>query len=75
MTFTLLDQSGAGLDIVESFVPDSSSNSFQKPRTDMNIASGCPLFAPLVRVQEEGSYVLNDTIMIKVSVEARNPLR
>jgi len=31
--------------IVQMFKPTPDSNSFQKPKSDMNIASGCPQFA------------------------------
>ena len=32
---------------VDAFRPDPSSSSFQRPRRDMNIASGCPRFCSL----------------------------
>ncbi|CAF1442113.1 unnamed protein product [Adineta ricciae] len=47
VTFCLYDQTPAKSHIVESFRPDPKSNSFQRPRSDMNIASGIPRFAPL----------------------------
>ena len=31
-------------DIIESFESNIDSSSFMKPKKDMNIASGCPLF-------------------------------
>ena len=33
--------------IVQTFKPNSSSSSFTRPKTDMNVASGCPQFASL----------------------------
>ena len=39
----LVDQNLRQL-IVQTFKPTPDSNSFQKPKSDMNIASGCPQF-------------------------------
>ena len=47
--------------IVQAFRPDPSSPSFCQPKTEMNIASGCPKFAPL-SVLSHLSYVKNDTL-------------
>ena len=41
VTFKLINQAG-GRDIVDTFQPDPMSTSFRKPKSDMNIASGCP---------------------------------
>ena len=41
VTFKLINQAG-GRDIVDIFQPDPMSSSFRKPKSDMNIASGCP---------------------------------
>eukprot|EP00117_Sycon_ciliatum_P043389 scpid40615/ scgid31421/ TNF receptor-associated factor 3; CD40 receptor-associated factor 1; TRAFAMN len=71
VTFTLLDRGGTGMDLSESFVPDSNSSSFHKPKSDMNIASGCPLFVPLHRVNDGGSYVQSDSIWLRVVVEPK----
>ena len=46
VTLTLLDQDRQK-DIFQSFRPDPSSSSFQRPINEMNVASGCPKFAPL----------------------------
>jgi len=37
-------------DIVEKFRPEPSSSSFQRPKNEMNIASGCPQFAEQAHV-------------------------
>ena len=37
-------------DIVQSFRPEPSSSSFQRPRKEMNVASGCPMFAPVWKI-------------------------
>ena len=63
----LLDQDKAK-DIVQSFRPEPSSSSFQRPRNEMNIASGCPMFAPL-SILNNSSYVKDDTMFLKCRIE------
>jgi hypothetical protein len=61
VTFCLCDQSQAQKHIIDSFHPDTKSNSFQRSRTDMNIASG---------IQQEGNpYVRDNTMYIKIMVD------
>ena len=70
VTFCLYDQSGSQKHIIDSFRPDTRSNSFQRPRSEMNIASGIPKFFPLGMIQQEGNaYVRDDTMFIKVMVD------
>jgi TNF receptor-associated factor 2/TNF receptor-associated factor 3 len=54
--------------IVQTFKPSPESSSFQKPRSDMNVASGCPQFAKL-SVLEEGNYVKDDVMFLKCIVD------
>ena len=54
--------------IVQTFKPSPDSSSFQKPRSDMNMASGCPQFAKL-SVLDEGNYVQNDVMFLKCIVD------
>ena len=69
VTFCLYDQSGGGRHIIDSFRPDIRSNSFQRPRSDMNIASGISEFVPLGSIQREGSpYLKDDTMFIKIII-------
>ena len=67
VTFKLLNQTG-GRDILDTFQPDPMSSSFKKPKSDMNIASGCPR---LVSHQDlkNGGFVLDDTIFIRCTVD------
>ena len=67
VTFRLLNQ-GAGQDVVDSFLPDPMSSSFKKPKTDMNVASGCPRFVSISDVKT-GGFIADDTIFIKVKVD------
>ena len=63
VTLTLLDQDG-GKNIAQSFKPEPTSSSFQRPRNEMKIASGCPMFAPL-SVLNNSSYVKDDIMFLK----------
>ena len=70
ITFCLLDQTPQKRHIIDSFRPDVKSNSFQKPRSDMNIASGIPKFCPLTVIQPDNNpYVQDDAMLIKVVVD------
>ena len=67
VTLTLLDQDGAK-NIAQSFKPVPTSSSFQRPKNEMNIASGCPMFAPL-SVLNNSSYVKDDTMFLKCQID------
>ncbi|CAF1159666.1 unnamed protein product [Rotaria sordida] len=70
VTFCLYDQTPAQRHIIDSFRPDIKSNSFQRPRSEMNIASGIPKFFPLAMIEQEGNpYVRDDTMFIKIMVD------
>ena len=73
VVFCLFDQSGQQKHIIDSFRPDTKSNSFQRPRSYMNIASGIPKFVPLTTIQQPNNpYIKNDTMFIKIMVDFRN---
>ncbi len=70
ITFFLYDQTGAQRHIIDSFRPDIKSNSFQQPRSDMNIASGIPKFLPLSIIQQQDNpYVRDDCMFIRCMVD------
>ncbi|CAF1035093.1 unnamed protein product [Didymodactylos carnosus] len=70
VTFVLYDQSGQNRHVIDSFRPDTKSNSFQRPQSDMNIASGIPKFFPLPMIQQDNNnYVKDDTMFIKILVD------
>jgi len=54
--------------VIDSFRPDPSSSSFQRPRRETNIASGSPTFCPLFELNNH-AYVKDDTMFIKVIVD------
>jgi hypothetical protein len=73
VSFCLFDQTGQQRHIIDSFRPDIKSSSFQKPRCDMNIASGIPKFVPLSLIQQsDNPYVREDTMFIKIMVDFGN---
>ena len=64
----MLDQTGSD-HIVDGFRPDPSSSSFRRPITDMNVASGMPVFCPVTQVDSFSSkYVKDDTMFIKIVI-------
>ena len=54
--------------LIQTFKPNPRSSSFQRPKTDMNVASGFPEFADL-SVLDDTSYVDNDEMFIKAVVD------
>ena len=67
VTFKLINQVG-GRDIVDTFQPDPMSSSFRKPKSDMNIASGCPQFVSHTELEQRG-FLVDDTIFIKSMID------
>ncbi|XP_008944402.1 PREDICTED: TNF receptor-associated factor 1 [Merops nubicus] len=62
VTFMLLDQNNRE-HVIDAFRPDLMSASFQRPVNDMNVASGCPMFLPLAKLQSpKHAYVKEDTL-------------
>lgn len=68
VTLMLLDQNNRE-HIIDAFRPDVTSSSFQQPISEMNIASGCPLFCPLAKLAGKSPYLKDDTIFIKAIVD------
>ncbi|XP_020837486.1 TNF receptor-associated factor 2 isoform X1 [Phascolarctos cinereus] len=68
VTLMLLDQNNRE-HVIDAFRPDVTSSSFQRPVSDMNIASGCPLFCPVSKMESKNSYVRDDAIFIKAIVD------
>ena len=65
VSLILINQKDPRESIVQTFKPDPASSSFQRPRQNMNIASGCPTFAPL-SVLHDQRYVAGDEIKVQV---------
>ncbi len=67
ITMMLLDQ-GNGDHMIDAFHSDPQSSSFQRPKSDMNIASGSPLFMPLDSLNNR-QYIKDDVMFIKIIVD------
>ena len=67
VTFMLLDQDNVE-HVIDAFRPDPSSNSFQRPKREMNIASGCPTFCLLSELNNF-AYVRDDTMFLKIMID------
>lgn len=66
--FRLLNQSG-GSHVEDAFRPDPTSSSFSRPETEMNIASGCPLFVSHEIIENPlKGFLKNDTIYLQIQV-------
>ncbi|XP_052768381.1 TNF receptor-associated factor 3-like [Mya arenaria] len=71
VTMQLLDQDSGQTNLTDSFQPDPTSSSFKKPSSDMNVASGCPLFVAHT-VLESPKYIKDDTLILKITVDLFN---
>ena len=67
VTFMLFDQDNVE-HVIEAFRPDPNSPSFQRPRRETNIASGCPMFCSLTELNNH-AYVRDDTMFLKIIVD------
>lgn len=69
VTMQILDQVG-NRHLQDTFRPDPTSSSFQRPQNEMNIASGCPLFVSHSVFEAHGTpYIRDETIFVKVTVD------
>ena len=70
VTMQLLDQSGQGNHIQQTFEPDPNSCSFKQPRSEMNVASGFPRFISLAELgRRTGVFIKDNTMFIRIAVE------
>ena len=70
VTMFLLEQGNNKQHVVDAFRPDPTSSSFRRPTSDMNIASGCPLFMPLSQLEDlSRAFVKDDVVYVKISVD------
>ncbi|KAK7505601.1 hypothetical protein BaRGS_00003346 [Batillaria attramentaria] len=73
VTLTLLDQSPEKRHLTDHFQPDPTSSSFKRPESEMNVASGCPLFVSHAVLENPANgYLKEDTIFIRIVVD-QNP--
>ena len=64
-----VNQEQQGGDIAHTFKPDPASPSFKKPHphSEMNVASGCPKFAP-ISILDNPAYTKNDTMILRCKI-------
>ena len=67
VTFMLLDQDNVE-HVIDAFRPDPNSSSFQRPRRETNIASGCPMFCSLAELNNH-AYIRDDAMFLKIIVD------
>ncbi|XP_071948247.1 TNF receptor-associated factor 2-like [Antedon mediterranea] len=69
--FMLIDQNNFE-HIMDGFKPEPNSTSFQRPKSERNIPTGCPLFITPNEVEKSrNAYIKEDTMFIRVSVELK----
>lgn len=69
VTLMLLNQRDHMVKSADTFAPDPSSSSFRRPISEMNIASGCPLFMSLEEFDRLG-FVQDDCLFVKIIISA-----
>ena len=70
----LVDQEKRERDCICPLKPDPESSSFQKPssHSEMNVAFGCPTFAPL-SILDDPVYVKDDTMILECKIRLTSP--
>ena len=68
ITFELINHENDEESIIESFVSNPRSSSFQRPRNNMNVASGCPMFVSIEKFLT-GGFIVDKCAYIKTTVQ------
>ena len=68
ITFELINHENEADNVIESFVCNPMSSSFQRPTNNMNVAAGCPTFISIERFLT-GGFVADDCAYIKTLVQ------
>ena len=67
VTLELINHVNEAESVIESFVSNPRSSSFQRPTNNMNVASGCPMFISIERFLT-GGFVVDNCAYIKTTV-------
>ena len=67
ITFELINHVNQAESVIESFVSNPRSSSFQRPTNNMNVASGCPMFISIERFLT-GGFAVDNCAYIKTTV-------
>ena len=68
ITFELINHVNEAESVIESFVSNPKSSSFQRPTNNMNVASGCPMFISVERFLT-GGFVVDNCAYIKTTLQ------
>ncbi len=72
MRLTIVNQKDRAKDVSDVFMPDAKSSSFQRPKADMNVAYGVPMF--MAHSNLDNGFVVDDLMMVSCEVgDARLP--
>ncbi|XP_050404415.1 TNF receptor-associated factor 3 isoform X2 [Patella vulgata] len=70
VTLYIMDQGPGKRHLSDHFHPDATSTSFRRPVSEMNVASGCPLFVShTVLESNSNQYIKDDTLFIRCNVD------
>ena len=75
VTFILIDQSlsESKENVNDAFRPDPNSSSFRQPVSEMNVASGLPVFCPLGKLMStDHEYIKDNNMFIKIIVDTKD---
>ena len=71
ITFELINHVNEAESVIESFISNPRSSSFQRPTNNMNVASGCPMFIALEKFLS-GGFIVDNCAYIKTTVQDVN---
>ena len=67
ITFELINHVNEAESVIESFISNPRSSSFQRPTNNMNVASGCPMFISIERFLT-GGFVVDNCAFMKTTL-------
>ena len=68
ITFELINHVNEAESVIESFISNPRSSSFQRPANNMNVASGCPMFISIEKFLT-GGFIVDNCAYIKTTVQ------
>ena len=68
ITFELINHEDEAESVIESFISNPRSSSFQQPTNNMNVASGCPMFISIEKFLT-GGFIVDNCAYIKTTVQ------
>ena len=71
ISFELINHVNEAESVIESFVSNPRSSSFQRPTNNMNVASGYPMFVSLEKFLS-GGFIVDNCVYIKTTVQEVN---